>query len=95
MPIVYRCRYCGFILHVFKRVGQDSYGIPTPSELSARYGGFCPRCGNRLSKPTLKDIVVKPSRETGALEAGPAAWAVHIPAHGQRCPSTAASGTSA
>jgi len=95
MPVIYRCRICGFILHVFKRVGQDSYGMPTPSELSARYGGFCPRCGNRLSKPTLKDIIVKPSRGTEALEAGPV-WAVaRIPAHGQRCPSTAVSGTSA
>ena len=57
--IVYRCRSCGFILYVFARVGQDSYGAPTPSELISAYGGICPRCGAPLRPPTLNDIIVK------------------------------------
>ncbi len=60
MPVVYRCKHCGFILHVFVKVGQSSYGVPTPSELISIYGGACPRCGHRLEPPTLNDIVVKP-----------------------------------
>ena len=61
MPIVYRCKNCGFILHVFVRVGQNSYGVPTPSELASWYGGICPRCGAPLGRPTLSDIIVKPN----------------------------------
>ncbi|ALL01351.1 hypothetical protein Pyrde_1305 [Pyrodictium delaneyi] len=61
VPIVYRCRTCGFILHVFVKVGQNSYGIPTPSELSSQFGGICPRCGSMLNTPTLNDIVIKPN----------------------------------
>jgi hypothetical protein len=61
MPIVYRCRRCGFILHVFVKVGQNSYGVPTPSELASQFGGICPRCGAPLGKPSLNDIIVKPN----------------------------------
>ena len=61
MPIVYRCHRCGFILHVFVRVGQNSYGVPTPSELASQFGGICPRCGAPLGKPTLNDIITKPN----------------------------------
>lgn len=61
MPIVYRCHRCGFILHVFVRVGQNSYGVPTPSELASQFGGICPRCGAPLGKPSLSDIIVKPN----------------------------------
>ena len=57
--IVYRCHRCGFILYVFARVGQDSYGAPTPSELISAYGGMCPRCGAPLRPPSIGDIVVK------------------------------------
>ena len=60
MPIVYRCGNCGFILHVFVRVGQNSYGVPTPSELMSQYGGICPACGHPLHTPSLDDIVIKP-----------------------------------
>ncbi len=61
MPIVYRCKHCGFILHVFVRVGQNSYGVPTPSELMSQYGGICPRCGHPLEPPTMRDIILKPN----------------------------------
>lgn len=61
MPIVYRCKVCGFILHVFVRVGQNSYGVPTPSELMSQYGGICPRCGHQLEPPTIDDIIIKPN----------------------------------
>ena len=63
MPIVYRCSRCGFILHVFVKVGQNSYGVPTPSELANQYGGVCPRCGKPLNtKPSLDDIRVYPDK---------------------------------
>ena len=63
MPIVYRCSRCGFILHVFVKVGQNSYGVPTPSELANQYGGVCPRCGKPLEvKPSLDNIRVFPDR---------------------------------
>ena len=69
MPVVYRCKHCGFILHVFVRVGQDTYGVPTPRELRSIYGGLCPRCGHRLEPPTLNDIIVKPHGPEELLEA--------------------------
>lgn len=63
MPVVYRCRNCGYVLYVFWHVGQDSYGVPTPSEISSRYGGICPRCGHRLGKPSIDDVYVVAGRE--------------------------------
>ena len=61
MPIVYRCSRCGYLLHVFVKVGQNSYGVPTPSELANQYGGVCPRCGKPLNtKPGIEDVRVYP-----------------------------------
>jgi len=60
LPIVYRCGSCGFILHVFVKVGQNSYGVPTPTEIAAWYGGICPYCGSPLHQPSLDDITIKP-----------------------------------
>ena len=57
MPIVYRCKKCGYVLYVFWRVGS-SYGVPTPSEIISRYGGYCPKCGKRLQKPSWQNIVI-------------------------------------
>ncbi len=61
MPIVYRCKGCGFVFFVFVYVGQDSYGPRTPSELVSMHGFRCPRCGRVLGKPSLDDIIVKPN----------------------------------
>ncbi|MET1101812.1 MAG: hypothetical protein ABWW69_04975 [Pyrodictiaceae archaeon] len=59
MPIVYRCSNCGYVLHIFVKVGQNSYGVPTPSELANQYGGYCPLCGKPLNiKPTIDDIII-------------------------------------
>ena len=58
MPVVYRCGRCGYILDVFVKVGQNSYGVPTPEEVLSRYGGVCPRCGARL-RPKLRLIRVR------------------------------------
>jgi len=58
MPVIYLCRNCGFILYRFERVGQDYYGLPTPSEIMNWYGGVCPKCNSRLKKPTLSSIKV-------------------------------------
>ncbi|NPA96091.1 MAG: hypothetical protein GXO32_00635 [Crenarchaeota archaeon] len=60
MPIVYICSRCKSVIYRFERAGQDYYGIPTPSELSVRLGGFCPRCGKPLStKIDLQNIEIK------------------------------------
>ena len=59
MPIFYRCSRCNTILYQFIRVGQDFYGIPTPSEVLSMYAGFCPQCGARLKKPTLDSITIE------------------------------------
>jgi len=58
MPVVYRCKHCGTILHIFFKVGQDYYGIPTPSEVISLFGGVCPKCGTRLRAPSIQDIHV-------------------------------------
>ena len=61
MPIVYRCSHCGHVLHVFVKVGQNSYGAPTPSEVAYWYGGVCPACGRPLRGPrSFKDVRIEP-----------------------------------
>ncbi len=56
VPVVYKCSRCGFPLYVFARVGQSSYGLPTPSEVIYMHGGRCPRCGKKLEKPDYKRV---------------------------------------
>lgn len=58
MPVVYVCRHCGEIIYVFERVGQDCYGLPTPSELRERVGAVCPRCKMPLGEPSLSDVFI-------------------------------------
>jgi len=72
--IVYRCKRCGYTLHVFPRVGSPRL-LPTPSEVIAMVGGFCPRCGRRLQKPTIDDVVIRPLSESErALQEKCAVW---------------------
>jgi len=56
MPVRYLCRHCGAILWEFKHVGQDYYGLPTPTEVINVYGGICPNCKRELRRPSLNDI---------------------------------------
>jgi len=89
VPVVYRCSSCGFILYVHWRVGQSSYGVPTPSEIVSMYGGVCPRCGHRLNtKPSIDDVDVVARRELvearlrllkRLLEERPRLLALHVP----------------
>ena len=58
VPVVYVCRHCGEIIYVFERVGQDCYGLPTPSELKERVGAVCPRCKMPLGEPSLSEVFV-------------------------------------
>ncbi len=58
MPVVYICKNCGFELYTFERVGQDYYGLPTPSEIMNWYSGVCPKCNAKLERPTLDRIKV-------------------------------------
>ena len=62
VPVVYRCKHCGKVLYVFSRVGQDFYGIPTPSEVAAWFNGFCPYCGAKLAAkpPSPSDVRIRP-----------------------------------
>lgn len=64
MPVIYVCRVCGFKLYEFERVGQDYFGVPTPSEVINWYGGVCPKCNSKLNRPSLEDIVIKPLKKT-------------------------------
>lgn len=58
MPVMYKCSSCGKILFIFRSVGQDSFGVPTPDELFNKVGSRCPECGKSLSKPRLNNIKV-------------------------------------
>ncbi len=62
MPVIYRCGSCNHVLYEFLRVGQDSYGLPTPSELIAKLGSNCPHCGKKLKTPALESIKISPHR---------------------------------
>ena len=63
MPVVYRCKACGFVLYHFPRVGADYHGIKTPGEIIWLYGGRCPNCGRELELPRPNDIIVRADRE--------------------------------
>ena len=52
-PVKYVCRDCGYELYRFEEVGQDFYGVRTPSEVKAMCRGKCPKCGHELGAPTL------------------------------------------
>ncbi len=58
MPVIYRCSKCGSILYSFEKVGQDFYGLPTPSELFIKLNGKCPKCHKDLNKPSLNHIKI-------------------------------------
>lgn len=59
MPVRYMCSHCKAILWEFKHVGQDYYGLPTPTEVINVYGGICPNCKRELKRPSLQDIKIK------------------------------------
>ncbi|MEM0021137.1 MAG: hypothetical protein QW039_05735 [Fervidicoccaceae archaeon] len=58
MPIVYRCRNCGYVLHYLQKVGQDYIGIPSINEIMSKHGYICPKCKTKLSKPSQEDILI-------------------------------------
>jgi len=58
MPLVYRCKECGFVFHYLEYVGQDYVGIPSIYEVMGRYGHTCPKCKSRLSFPSQSDIII-------------------------------------
>ena len=58
MPLVYRCKNCGRVLHYLERVGQDYVGVPSIREILSRYGYTCPHCKSRLSYPSQSDIII-------------------------------------
>ncbi|MEM1620032.1 MAG: hypothetical protein QXU97_06010 [Fervidicoccaceae archaeon] len=58
MPLVYRCKGCGYVLHYLRYVGQDYVGVPSVYEVLSRYGYVCPKCGSRLSRPSQEDVLI-------------------------------------
>ncbi len=58
MPIVYRCKNCGYVFHYLEKVGQDYIGVPSVTEVLGRYGYTCPKCKSRLSPPSQNDILI-------------------------------------
>ncbi|AEB94559.1 MULTISPECIES: hypothetical protein [Metallosphaera] len=59
MAVVYKCKGCNHVLYTFNKVGQDFYGVRTPSEISSIYGGKCPKCGKKLTVPSSDEITVR------------------------------------
>lgn len=59
MVIRYVCKSCGYELYKFEKVGQDFYGVRTPSEIKLLFGGRCPKCGREIDTPTINDIAIK------------------------------------
>lgn len=59
MVVRYVCKHCGYELFRFENVGQDFWGLRTPSELKVIYNGRCPRCGKELETPRVNDIIIR------------------------------------
>lgn len=58
IPVRYKCKNCGYELYRFEKVGQDFYGVRTPSEIRSIYGGRCPKCGHTLEFPNIGEIKI-------------------------------------
>lgn len=58
LAVIYVCRGCDEPLYIFNRVGQDSFGLPTPSELKGRVSSRCPRCGREFNIPSINDVII-------------------------------------
>jgi len=58
VAVLYVCRGCDTVVYQFTRVGQDSFGLPTPRELMLRISSKCPKCGRELGIPGVNDIVI-------------------------------------
>jgi len=52
-PVRYICKKCGHEIYRFEEVGQDYYGVRSPSEIKSIFGRKCPRCGHELGEPTM------------------------------------------
>ncbi|MUN29972.1 hypothetical protein [Sulfuracidifex metallicus] len=63
MPVRYICKNCGTELYKFERVGQDFYGVRTPSEIKAIFGGKCHHCGHEFQVPSMEDITFRPKKQ--------------------------------
>ncbi|BBD72585.1 hypothetical protein HS1genome_0974 [Sulfodiicoccus acidiphilus] len=57
--IMYQCKGCGSELFKFERVGQDFYGVRTPTEIMGMYSNKCPKCGKQLEIPSISDILLR------------------------------------
>jgi len=62
MPIIYKCKKCGFILFNFVDVTQTYQGAPTPFQIIERFRGRCPKCGHELNIPSIDDIEIKSTK---------------------------------
>jgi len=56
MPIKYICKKCGSVIFEFTNIGQDYFGIRTPSSLVHQFKK-CPHCGRNLLD--YNDVVIK------------------------------------
>ncbi|WP_196770251.1 hypothetical protein [Stygiolobus azoricus] len=54
-------------MYKFEKVGQDFYGVRTPSEIKLIYGGKCPKCGHEISAPALEDITIRSRKKLPAI----------------------------
>jgi len=62
MAVIYRCKNCGTILYTYRYGNVDKkdlfYGVLPPGTVIDMYKGVCPKCGRRLEKPSVNDVVV-------------------------------------
>jgi len=58
LAVMYVCRGCDTVIYHFSRVGQDSFGLPTPQELKGRVSYRCPKCGRELGVPGVDDVII-------------------------------------
>uniref|UniRef100_A0A7J3ZJB9 Uncharacterized protein n=1 Tax=Fervidicoccus fontis TaxID=683846 RepID=A0A7J3ZJB9_9CREN len=68
MPLVYRCKNCGFVFHYLQYVGQDYIGVPSVYEVMGKYGYTCPKCKSRLTPPSQQDILITSTRLARSLD---------------------------
>lgn len=63
MPVIARCKECGYILYNGAFQEMRYLALTPPRAIMKKYDGRCPKCGRELKMPSSKDITILPNLE--------------------------------
>ena len=63
MPLIMRCKECGYILYEGSWLEARSIMFTPIRKVITKHDGKCPKCGRELKMPSAKDITISPNLE--------------------------------